>query len=131
MSTQKGQRKHRAPFSLAASLQDWAESARDVLVDLLGIDEETARRLGREIVVRFAEDHPGEGVYFAKGMAYRLDVRDQEIYSKFNGHNHNDLAKQFGVTPRHIRRVIKRAQAIDVSQRVDDLFPGREIPDRH
>jgi Mor family transcriptional regulator len=124
-------RKPREAFALEDTLQAWAESARDVLIDLLSIDEATAARLAREIVVRFAEDHPGQTIYLAKGVAFKLDVRDELIYKEFNGHNHNALAKKYNVTPRHIRRLVIRASAIDTAQRIDDMFPGREIPDRH
>lgn len=124
-------RRRREAFALEESLQAWAETARDVLVDLVGLDEITAARLGRELVVRFAEDHPGEQLYFAKGMSYRLDARDAEIYAQFNGHNYNELARKFGIAPRHVRRVVRRAQAIETAARMDDLFPGRELPDRH
>lgn len=121
----------REPFALEDTLTSLVESTRDVLIDLMQIDQETAARLAREIVVRFAEDHPGESVYFAKGMSYRLDVRDQQIYAEFNGRNHSYLARKYGVTPRHIYRVVRRARAVDASQRMDDLFPGRALPDRH
>jgi Mor family transcriptional regulator len=129
--TNKPARERLQPFYLEESLLALSETARDVLVDLLGLDEAEASRLGREIMVRVAEDHPGQNFYLAKGQAYQLDVRDQAIYAKFNGRNHAQLAREFKVTPRHIRRVVKRAQAIDMLQRMDDMFPGRDLPDRH
>jgi Mor family transcriptional regulator len=125
-------KKNREPFELEDSLRAWAETARDVLVDLMQIDEETASRLAREIVVRFAEDHAGEAVYFAKGKGYQLDVRDLEIYAAFNGRNWQQVARQFKVTPRHVRRLIKRAEIVNKMMTRDDLFPeSLDIPDRH
>lgn len=123
-------RRHVEAFTLGEGLQAWAETVRDVLVDLLGVGEDDAWRMAREVAVRFAEDHPGQQVYMDKGTRYLLDVRDQEIYAQFNGHNYNELARRFGVAPRHVRRLVRRAQAIDTATRMDDLFPGREIPDR-
>lgn len=80
--------------------------------------------------MRFAEDHTGEQLYFAKGQSYSLDVRDQEIYAEFNGRNHHQLARKYGVAPRHIYRLVRRARAVDTNQRIDDMFPDRELPDR-
>lgn len=124
-------RERMQPFYLEDALQAFADTTRDVLVDLLQIDEQEAARLGREIMVRFAEDHPGETVYFPKGMAYRLELRDQRIYAEFNGKNYSELARRYKVTPRHIRRVVRRARAIDTTQR--RLFPEQDgdLPDRH
>lgn len=124
-------REPRVPFALEETLREWEETIRDVLVDLAGMEPDSAQRVAHEAVLRFAEDHPGEGVYVPKGHLFRLDVRDQAIYDKFTGRNFNELARDFGVTPRHVRRVIKRAKAIDSATRIDDMFPGREIPDRH
>lgn len=123
-------RKKREPFALEESLQLLTDTARDVLIDLLAISEDDAARVAREFIVRFAEDQPGEQLYIAKGIGFRLDVRDQAIYEKFNGRNYNQLAREFNVNPRHVRRLVRRARAIDTAQRIDDLFPGREIPDR-
>lgn len=131
-SNKPAAKKKREPFELEDSLRELAETARDVLADLMQIDEETASRLAREFVVRFAEDHAGEAIYFAKGKGYQLDVRDLEIYAAFNGRNLQQVARQFKVTPRHIRRLIKRAAAVNKILTRDDLFPeSLDIPDRH
>lgn len=122
--------KQRGPFALEESLQLLTDTARDVLVDLLAINEDDATRVAREVIVRFAEAQTGEQIYIAKGMGYRLDVRDMEIYAQFNGRNHKELARRFNVAPRHVYRIVRRARAIDSAQHIDDLFPGREIPDR-
>jgi Mor family transcriptional regulator len=124
-------REPREPFALEETLREWEDAVRDVLIDLIAMEADIAQRVAREVVLRFAEDHPGEAIYVPKALLFRLDVRDQGIYDKFNGRNYNELAREFGVTPRHVRRVIKRAKAIDTATRIDDMFPGREIPDRH
>lgn len=124
-------KKQRDPFQLEDSLEAWVLTTREVLADLTKMPPDEAARVARELVVRFAEEHPGQTIYVAKGSLYRLDVRDQEIYAMFNGHNYNEVARAFDVTPRHVRRVVRRAKAIDTLQRIDDMFPGREIPDRH
>jgi Mor family transcriptional regulator len=124
-------REPREPFALEETLREWEEAVRDVLIDLVAMEADSAQRVAREVVLRFAEDHPGEAIYVPKALAFRLDVRDQAIYDRFTGRNYNELAREFNVTPRHVRRVIKRAKAIDTSTRIDDMFPGRGIPDRH
>ena len=50
----------------------------------------------------------GDTVYIPKtGTASDKEARDTEIRSQFTGHNYQELAKCYGLSPRHIRRICK------------------------
>lgn len=115
---------------LPTVLQDWADIAQETVQDLLPVNDDEAREVGRQIALRIAEEYGSTQFYLAKGVAYRLDARDQEIFDKFNGRNYLELSREFKVSDRHIRRVINRARAIATARNQGDMFGGREPPNR-
>lgn len=121
----------RQPFAIEPTLQEWADTLRDVLVDLEGMSIDVATRVARETVIRFSEDHRSEQAYIAKAIAHKLDGRDLEIYRRYNGTNINALSREYKVSPRHIRRIAKRGLIIDRIVRDDDLFGGLELPEHY
>ena len=48
----------------------------------------------------------GTAIYFAKGLAMHISTRDRELYAKFNGHNHRELAKAYTITETRVRQII-------------------------
>lgn len=53
-----------------------------------------------------ANEVGGEAIYFAKGLAMHVSSRDRELYAKFNGHNHRELAKLYDITETRVRQII-------------------------
>ncbi len=53
-----------------------------------------------------ANEVGGEAIYFAKGLAMHVSSRDRELYAKFNGHNHRELAKLHDITETRVRQII-------------------------
>lgn len=53
-----------------------------------------------------ANEVGGEAIYFAKGLAMHLSSRDRELYAKFNGHNHRELARLYDITETRVRQII-------------------------
>lgn len=53
-----------------------------------------------------ANEVGGEAIYFAKGLAMQVSSRDRELYAKFNGHNHRELAKAYDITETRVRQII-------------------------
>ncbi len=121
----------RKPFAIEETLQDWADTLRDVLEDLTAMPTEEAARVARETVVRFAEDHRSEQAYLPKAMSHKLDTRDLEIYRRISRTNITALAREYGVSPRHIRRIAKRGLIIDRIVRDDDLFGDLKLPEHY
>lgn len=121
----------RKPFAIEPTLQEWADTLRDVLVDLVAMPDDVATRVARETVLRFSEDHRSEQAYVPKAIAHKLDARDLEIFKRINRTNINALAREYKVSPRHIRRIAKRGLIIDRIVRDDDLFGGLELPEHY
>jgi Mor family transcriptional regulator len=116
--------------TLPGVLQEWAEIARDTVVDLLQVDGETAARVGREIALRIAEDFGSEQFYLTKAVTYRLDARDREIWNEFTGRNFRELARKHRVSERHVRRLVRRARAIETNRNQGQMFGAAEPPTR-
>lgn len=120
------------PFGdmLPGVLHEFAEIARDVVVELAEIDQDRAWTIAKEIALRIGEEHGSHQFYLAKGLAYHLDVRDREILAAFNGRNYEELAKLHKVSDRHVRRLVRRALAVELARRQGDMFGEREPPTR-
>ena len=100
-------------------LADVAVHIIEALTDC-GIDPDIAEQGGAAAVDRMA-DHWGGAVFtMPKDYAYKLAKREIEILASFTGNNHTELALQYGMTERGIRKLLARAI---VRQR--DLFQGK------
>lgn len=99
-------------------LSDTASHAARVAQDL-GIAEALAEQVGAAIADHLAEHWGGQVVNIPKDHFYKLSKRELEIMAAFNGHNFADLAREYGMTTRGIRKLVARAI---VRQR--DLFQG-------
>lgn len=53
-----------------------------------------------------ANEVGGTAIYFAKGLAMHISTRDRELYAKFNGHNHRELARAYNITETRVRQII-------------------------
>jgi Mor family transcriptional regulator len=95
-------------------------NTRQQLIDL-GIDSDVADQAGCAVSEMLARDWGGQLVNIPKDHHYKLAARDVAIYEKFNGTNHDVLAREHGVTVRAIYKIIKRVRAMgDPNQ--DTLF---------
>lgn len=69
-----------------------------------------------------ANEVGGEAIYFAKGLAMHLSARDRELYAKFNGRNHRELAKLYGITETRVRQIIAAIERERFLQRQGSLL---------
>ena len=68
--------------------------------------------------------HWGGGLlYICKGQHYEISLRDQEIFRRFNGENHDWLAQEYDLTLQHVYRIVKRVGAAERAKRQSSLFP--------
>lgn len=104
----------------------------DVLLDLQqialrvlaegGVDEQQAHDVACQIVADARESWGGQQVYFRKADAAQMSERNLEIYGKFNGANHFQLAKQYGLTVSVIYRIVKAMRVSEREKRQHKLF---------
>lgn len=103
-------------------LVDLAQHTAVALTELLGIDPAQAEQAGREIADRMAGHWGGQNIYFPMGLSYKLSQRDQQIYDAFNGTNHSELARQYGVSLQWIYKIVKAVRTMETARRQGDMF---------
>ncbi len=116
---------HAAGLNEREMLVDIAEQVEERLV-AIGTEHAEAQRLGWEVARRLNAFWGGGVLYICKGLAYEIARRDQEIYRRFNGENHDWLAKEYDLTVQHVYRVVKRVGAAERAKRQARLFPVDE-----
>lgn len=71
------------------------------------LDPPIAEKVAGEIVSEIASNFGGAGTYIRKRPRSSYAERNAEIRREFNGCNHNDLARRYGVSKRQIYRLVK------------------------
>lgn len=107
-------------------LLDLASHVAAQVKSLCGVSPEKADSVGLAVADLMSCHWGGQLLYFPKGMARKLSTRDMEIYTRFNGSNHADLAREYDVSLQHIYRIIKIVHAGEVAARQGGLFPDSD-----
>jgi Mor family transcriptional regulator len=71
---------------------------------------EIAKAIGVENFLKLAEVVGGSTLYIPKPESLVRPVRDVQIKEEFNGYNHLELAKRYGVTERWVRQLCGAGQ---------------------
>lgn len=102
---------------------DIAEQIAERLCALAWLPD-VAAQAGWEVAQHLAA-YLGSGLlYICKGLQFELDRRNQEIYRRFNGDNHEWLAREYDLTVQHVYRIVKRVGDTEKRKRQAALFPG-------
>lgn len=80
--------------------------------------EDAARVIMREALHSVCEKYGGDSFYFPRDIDFPLEARDREIWDKFNGANTRELAREFRLTERQVRYIVKlmRKRATELNQ---------------
>lgn len=105
---------------------------REILVDIaeqvderlaaIGVDRDEATRIGWEVARHMNAYWGGGHLYICKGLHYEISRRDREIFARFNGDNHDWLAREYDLTLQHIYRIVKRVGEAERAKRQSRLF---------
>lgn len=76
-----------------------------------GLYRMIAEAIGTDNFYKLAEAVGGTTVYIPKPESVTRPVRDARIKEEFNGYNHPELARKYGVTERWVRRICGPGQA--------------------
>ena len=71
--------------------------------DLFGNQRDIAEIIGIEKYVELTKTFGGDMIYIQKYSEVQKTQRNKEIRAKFNGHNADELAKEYDLTERYIR----------------------------
>lgn len=77
---------------------DYLDEKQKEIADLIGISAY------RTLVKKFG----GEALYIVKAETIVQDYRNKRIKEKFNGGNYKELAKEFDLTERYVRKIVNR-----------------------
>lgn len=66
---------------------------------------------------RLSAEIGGMNFYLNKGVRYRASLRDREMFERFRGHNYDELARAYSLTPMRVRQIIGAMLADEVSRR--------------
>ena len=87
-----------------------------------GIDKTTAEEIGNSVARRIASEWGGCNLYIPRGLLWGIDERDLEIFDKFDGSNHFELAKEYGLSVQWIYRLVERVRTAKIRESQSDLF---------
>lgn len=102
-------------------LADAADRVARVLLDY-NVPEEAAEQCGSAVADDLAMHWAGQNITIPKDYRYKLTQRDLEIWEKFRGHNHLQLAREYGLTVNAIYRIIKRTKRHAIARQQPDIF---------
>lgn len=108
---------------VAELLRDLVDKSIDEALKL-GIEQALAKQLANRIARRIAREWGGQNVYIPSGLLWGIDERDREIWEKFNGSNHIELSKKYGLSVVWIYKIIERVRAELLVESQQDLFGG-------
>ena len=87
-----------------------------------GMTEELAHYISQESADLMATHWGGQNIYFPMGIRRKLSTRDAEIYAKFNGINHSELVREYGVSLQWLYRILERVHEAELDKRQTKLF---------
>ena len=103
---------------ILADLAAWVEA---VLVEEAGFEKAAAGRLARKVADRVGHDWAGQQIYIGRGAV--VTERDRQIYRRFDGGNHDELARQFGLTVRQVYNILSKIRTENFEKQQMKLFP--------
>ncbi len=102
-------------------LRDLAERIARHLVDTEVCTPEKSAAIGRSLADQVCDDWQGQVVNVPKAALYKVRVRWNQMWEEFNGSNHADLARKYGMGVKQVYKVLKHMQAYHRA-RGADLF---------
>ncbi|MDX5630371.1 MULTISPECIES: Mor transcription activator family protein [unclassified Brenneria] len=105
-------------------LVELAQHTASTIKEVVEIDTDIADQIGEAVANRMMQVWGGQNVYFPMGMAWKVSQRDLEIFHKFNGRNHHELARKFGVSLQWVYSVVKRVRKEELDRMQGKLFDG-------
>jgi Mor family transcriptional regulator len=87
-----------------------------------GIELEKAADIGFAAAEHVRKHWSGQSLYLPKGDHYDISRRDIEIFEKFSGTNHDQLAREYNLTVMRIYQIVKAVRAEMVRKRQGALF---------
>lgn len=101
-------------------LIDLAQHIASDLKALLKLNAYQAEEIGSHIAKRMSAHWGGQNIYFPMNLSNKISQRDTQIYKEFNGTNHSELARKYGVSLQWIYKIIKSRK--NKNKHLDDTY---------
>ncbi|MBK6402082.1 MAG: transcriptional regulator [Rhodocyclaceae bacterium] len=106
----------------AELLADLASKVTHLLVSKAALTEGDADLIGIEVAEAIAQDWGGQVTYIPKNFIFEVNRKHLEIYGKFNGRNHGELAAEYRIAVQTVYKIVARIKARLVADRQPDMF---------
>ena len=91
-------------------LEPWTkELTSSMLPD--GVCKSIAEEIGTDNLLKLAALVGGSTFYMPQAESILRPLRNQKIKEEYNGYNDAELARKYGVTPRHVREIVREKAA--------------------
>lgn len=87
-----------------------------------GMEEDKAEQLGNAVADWIAETHGGSTLTIPMDYHFHKSKRDFEMYERFKSHNYAQLARDYGIHERSVRRIIDRIHKQVIKKSQPDMF---------
>lgn len=89
-------------------LVDLKEFIAGALKERVALHHDEIEVISRDVVELVRKNHGGEPVYIPKAAEWACDKKHRDILQAFNGANHRELAKRFGLGLSQVYRIVKK-----------------------
>lgn len=85
-----------------------AHTAR--LLTEVGVNEQGADLVANALADHLADQWGGQNFCFPKDHLRKLSQRELELYERYTGSNHGELAREYGLTERGVYKILARVR---------------------
>lgn len=100
-------------------LTDVADHAAAILIEF-GLSKEAAALAGESIADNLANNWGGQVMSFPRDCRFKQAKIRATVAAEFNGFNHADLARKYGLTVRYVYRIIQAERSAQKSTTGDN-----------
>ena len=109
-------------------LKDFIDKCTKILQsEDTGLDVDAAKKAAENIAKFIKNDWGGQQIYFPKCAEDQLSERDINLWNRFNGSNHAELAHDFKVSLQWVYKVVKFMRASEIAAKQIDAFPDPDL----
>ena len=103
--------------------------SKELTIDMItdGDNRTIAEAIGVENFYKLCEVVGGATIYLPKPESVLRPVRDAHIKAEFNGYNHPELARKYGVTERWVRQLCGDGK-LEGQLELFDILTGTDGP---
>lgn len=105
---------------LVADLE--AQAIACLMENVPTLDGQTATIISKKLSQHLSCNWGGQLIYFPKNQGGKLDERDKQIYTEFDGKNHQELARKYNLAVQQIYKIVKAVSAHEMANRQGSLL---------